>query len=233
MAVKVDWGKIKVEYQTTTISYRKLAEKYSIPFPTIRDRAKRENWTALRDVSRNKFVAVTSQKVIEKRAKKAADEIDATLEATDLISRLALEALQDPRQFYKFAIEETTQDIKKVEAKTTRGTSEKIVKMDHITTIAKDLGILDAKRLKELSGALSAATTLKRLINGVLTEVESQRIQIEREKLAIENKRYELDKQKAEKDNSGDDEEYAIIDPFAEEGENDQSRPEQPSENNQ
>ena len=186
MAGKIDWGKIKVEYQTTNISYRKLAEKYSIPFPTIRDRAKRENWASLRDASRDKYVTNTSQKVIERKAKKTVEEIDAALEATDLISKLALEALQDPRQFYLFPVEETTQDIQKVETETTRGISEKVVKLDSTTTIAKDLGILDARRLKDLASALSAATTLTRLIKGIMSESETQKLQLERERLEMD-----------------------------------------------
>lgn len=62
----VDWLKIKTEYINGDISYRKLAEKYSIPFPTLRDRAVGEGWKTLRNEHHNDIVTRTEQKTIEK-----------------------------------------------------------------------------------------------------------------------------------------------------------------------
>jgi len=43
-----NWKKIAKEYITTDIAMRPLAAKYNISFPTLRDRAKREEWSAKR-----------------------------------------------------------------------------------------------------------------------------------------------------------------------------------------
>jgi len=39
-----DWNKIKSEYIITNTSYRKLSEKYKIPFNTLSYNARSENW---------------------------------------------------------------------------------------------------------------------------------------------------------------------------------------------
>ena len=44
----MDWNKIKAEYIAEETSYRKLAAKYSVPFSTLKGRAKREKWTDLK-----------------------------------------------------------------------------------------------------------------------------------------------------------------------------------------
>lgn len=63
----MDWNKIKAEYITTTISYRKLSEKYSIPFNTLQCRARKENWVMLRQQYQDDVVT-KSVKEVEKRA---------------------------------------------------------------------------------------------------------------------------------------------------------------------
>lgn len=49
-----DWKKIKAEYIAGNISYRKLAEKYSVSFSTLRGFAEREKWTELRAQAQHK-----------------------------------------------------------------------------------------------------------------------------------------------------------------------------------
>lgn len=44
-----DWKKIKAEYIRGGVSYRKLAEKYSVSFSVLRKRAASEKWTDLRN----------------------------------------------------------------------------------------------------------------------------------------------------------------------------------------
>ncbi len=64
-----NWPKIKNEYATTGISYRKLSAKYGVSFGTLQDRAAREKWTQHRD----KFRQETIQKTIEKMSDKVSD----------------------------------------------------------------------------------------------------------------------------------------------------------------
>ena len=42
------WRAIKAEYIASTISYRKLAEKYGVSRTTLERKAKEERWTELR-----------------------------------------------------------------------------------------------------------------------------------------------------------------------------------------
>ena len=85
----VDWLKIKTEYINGDISYRKLAEKYSIPFPTLRDRATTESWKEQRDKQRDKVVTQTEQKIIEKTSEALSDEAAAKVRIKASMMRLA------------------------------------------------------------------------------------------------------------------------------------------------
>lgn len=85
----VDWLKIKTEYINGDISYRKLAEKHSIPFPTLRDRAMNEGWKELRDKQRDKVVTRTEQKTVEKTSEALSDEAAAKVRIRASMMRLA------------------------------------------------------------------------------------------------------------------------------------------------
>lgn len=62
----MDWIKIKTEYITTTISYRKLAEKYDVPFNTLQCRARKEKWVDLRKNHQDNIVTESVKKVESK-----------------------------------------------------------------------------------------------------------------------------------------------------------------------
>ena len=66
-----DWLKIKTEYITTDTSYRKLCEKYDVPLPTLRDRAKSEKWVEARTQYRDKAVTKALDKISEKQSNSA------------------------------------------------------------------------------------------------------------------------------------------------------------------
>lgn len=96
---KVNWDKIKNEYITSRISYRDLAEKYNVPFQTLRDRAVKEKWFAKRKDFRNKVGTKTEQKqekIAESRAEVLEDieqkilevERDVIIDATNTIKKL-------------------------------------------------------------------------------------------------------------------------------------------------
>ena len=93
---KRNWAKLKAEYCTTTISIRKLAEKYDIPYSTVNQRVMREKWTAekqenLIDIDaevERAAIQNAKEKEIEKKVK--ANEIhtelyDKGLEIADMI----------------------------------------------------------------------------------------------------------------------------------------------------
>lgn len=60
-----DWLKIRSEYISSDISYRKLADKHKVSFNTLQDVAKREEWKKLRDEQRDSVAAATRQKAID------------------------------------------------------------------------------------------------------------------------------------------------------------------------
>ncbi len=80
-----NWPKIKNEYATTGISYRKLCEKNGVSFGTLQDRAAREKWTEHRD----KFRQETIQKTIQKMSDKASDEQAEEQVTIDYLRQLA------------------------------------------------------------------------------------------------------------------------------------------------
>ena len=66
MLAKIDWIKIKNEYINTNISQRSLAEKYKVPYQTIRDKAIKEKWFDKKKEQRSKIGAKMEQKTAEK-----------------------------------------------------------------------------------------------------------------------------------------------------------------------
>lgn len=71
----VNWLKIRNEYISGNISYRKLSENHKVSFQTLRDRAIKEKWAELRNIQRNKIGTTTAQKTAEKIAEQESDYI--------------------------------------------------------------------------------------------------------------------------------------------------------------
>jgi hypothetical protein len=95
-----NWVKIRARYERGGISYRDLAESENVPFPTLRDRAKREGWRVSRDRVVTEIVSVTSQKVIERLAINAADVMQIATDAYLLgasKAKAALEMADEPK----------------------------------------------------------------------------------------------------------------------------------------
>lgn len=65
----VDWQKIKAEYLQGGTSYRKLAEKYEVPFSTLEKKARAEKWTKLRESVSEEAETIVRQKLVSQRAK--------------------------------------------------------------------------------------------------------------------------------------------------------------------
>ena len=74
-----DWTKIKTEYITDSkSSYRKIAEKYGVPFTTLKDRAKKEGWADLKIQTQHNIVTKTIDKDIDKKVDRATRLLDVT-----------------------------------------------------------------------------------------------------------------------------------------------------------
>lgn len=91
----MDWKKIKADYIAGGTSYRKLAEKYGVSFSTLKEIARREKWTELKEKARYKADTKFADLMGEKQANRSAkindvadmllDKISNTLEMMDVV----------------------------------------------------------------------------------------------------------------------------------------------------
>ena len=91
---RIDWNAIRAEYIGSKISQRKLAAKYGLKYPQIRNKAEIEGWVKLREEAERKSSAQATQKVADAAA-------DNAVIAADIKKRLLLR-LQRIEQKYPF-----------------------------------------------------------------------------------------------------------------------------------
>lgn len=84
----MDWKRIKAEYIAGGTSYRKLAEKYGVPFGTLRRVAEREKWTQKRTQVAQKVDTKIMEAVSDDEAEKAVGIIDVADKLLTKISEL-------------------------------------------------------------------------------------------------------------------------------------------------
>lgn len=70
----VDWLAIRNDYINGGGSYRKLAEKYSVSFNTLKEKAVEEGWAKLKEDQRHKITTRTQQKTQDKISDALSDE---------------------------------------------------------------------------------------------------------------------------------------------------------------
>jgi hypothetical protein len=145
----VDWLKIKTEYITTDISYRKLAEKYGINYSVLGARGRAEGWVEQRTQFQDKTHTKTVEKIAEKKARQAA-------KVEDLADKL-LNKLEQ-------AIDELDLKIITQKVKAEKGNTETTIEFK----VAEPGGIVDRAGLRQLTAALKELQTIK----GEITELE-------------------------------------------------------------
>ena len=153
-----DWLKIKTEYITTDISYRKLAEKYGMRYATIQARGQQEGWQVLRDQFRSKTVSKTIDKLSEKKAKQAA-------KVGDLADKLLIKLEK--------AIDELDLKVTTHKIKTERANQETTVEFK----VAEEGGIVDRAGLRQLTGALKELKFIKDEISDLERREREARIE--------------------------------------------------------
>lgn len=84
----MDWKAIKAEYISGGTSYRKLADKYNVPFGTLRRIAKQEKWTQKRTQVEHKVDTNIIETVSEMETEKAVNIIDVADKLLGKISEL-------------------------------------------------------------------------------------------------------------------------------------------------
>ena len=159
----VNWKKIKTEYITTSISQRKIAEKYGVPFPTLRDRCVNEKWYEKKKAHRNKVVTNATSRIAEKQVDLLVNEFETACKFVDLIK----DSLSKKSNYEE-------------------------VMLDFESGIVKT-GRIDTKAILNATNSLQRLIDIKRVCTDHQTINEKQRHEIELEKLALERKKAEKD----------------------------------------
>lgn len=175
----VDWKAIKMEYVTSDISQRNLAEKHGVPYGTLKRKCADEKWVSERESYERKVVAKTLEKTANRESNKLAKLIATTDKAIDVVAR----AFEDEQQFNRYIVE-TTEEYKLPELSIDDDGEEHAIgmrKWAHEETFAK----VDTKALRDLTAVLKDLTGLVRNLHGLPTqaEAEAQRVAAERLKL--------------------------------------------------
>lgn len=103
----VDYAKLKREYVRSNISYRKLAEKYDVPFGTLRKVAAKEKWAQLRAQTRTKADTKIIESISDQEAQRAIDIVDVADLLLDKVKEVAENIPLDTK-----AIKELTSALK-------------------------------------------------------------------------------------------------------------------------
>jgi hypothetical protein len=154
-----DWLKIKTEYITTDISYRKLAEKYGVSKAQIYKIGGEEHWVELREQFRSKTIAKTVDKIVEKKARQAA-------RVGDLADKLMIKLEQ--------AIDELDLQVTTHKIKTERGSTEETTEF----RVAVPGGTVDRTGLRQLTGALKELKLIKDEISDLERREREARIEV-------------------------------------------------------
>jgi hypothetical protein len=123
-----DWQKIKTEYITTDISYRKLAEKYGLDQATIARRAKKEDWVSKRqhhaDKTQAKILSADTKNKADRAARlmtvadKLLKKVEMTVDQEGFLSAGAIKNLSDAlKNIRETQMIRSDQDIREQEAR--------------------------------------------------------------------------------------------------------------------
>lgn len=149
----VDWLKIKNDYINGGGSYRKLAEKYGVPFGSLRSRAEKENWLELKKEQLHKISTKTAQKTADAIVKKEVKRAERMMGIHDQL----LDKLEQAVSELNMAQVTNKRKTKVIEYKNgerpDKPTKETITENEEILAVAS---IVDRKGLQQISLALKA-----------------------------------------------------------------------------
>lgn len=193
---KPNWIKIRTEFETTDVKLTELAIKHDVPYPTIRDRSRREEWKRNKDENRKEIVKKTSKKVIEKIADKNAYDIAIELEAANLINQLVLDALKDEKQFKRHIVQRKEKySLGRINGYDDEGRPILVDEQQWVEE--KELSVVDTKRLQAAAASLKTSAELKRLLLGIVDADKQEKIDIDKQKVDIDRQNLDIAKQKA------------------------------------
>ena len=150
--VTLNWTKIRNEYISGYISYRKLAEKHGVAFQTLRDRATKEKWFEKRKEQRDKINLKTEQKTAEKIAEQESDlAANINSAANELLEKL------------RIAIEETDLYIERTKTKMPKKMIDKSTGETYVAWQESEEIRLEQKNGINIDSALKIASAIKTL----------------------------------------------------------------------
>ena len=110
-----NWIPLKNEYAVTNTSLREMAQKYGIPFNTIRDRAFKDKWGPARKEFRDKLIQSTIKKTASRRASVCVRQLVRVGKSAELAMRAIERMLGDNQQFRRHIVQvrdsEGAQDV--------------------------------------------------------------------------------------------------------------------------
>lgn len=148
-----DWIRIRNEYASTDISTRELADKYGIPYNTVRDRAIRENWTEFRTEQQSNIREKTAQKTAEIVAKDEAGRVSRLLRIADRLMDKTERALDELDQL---AVKHTEKVKTTVPAKDDNGKPIRQEVEREIVDLQTVQAIIDRKGLQQIANSAKA-----------------------------------------------------------------------------
>lgn len=92
-----NWGKIRGEYITGSLSQRQLAQKYGVSASQLAQRASKEGWRAARLEHRRKVEEKARQKAAERKAETMAAQLVDIGTAAESLAAMVAEVSQDTR----------------------------------------------------------------------------------------------------------------------------------------
>lgn len=149
----VDWLAIRNDYINGGGSYRKLAEKYGVSFGTLRARAEKEKWPALKEEQQHKISTIAAQKTAAAIVKQEVKRVERLLSINDQL----IDKIEKAVSELDLAQVTNKKKTKVIEYKNGRRpdkpTKETITEAEEILAVAS---IVDRKGLQQIAMALKA-----------------------------------------------------------------------------
>lgn len=180
---KVDWYKIRIEYETTGISQRKLAKKYKVSPGTLLKRANREGWAGARLETKEVIEKKVTKLVTDKMSDKIAESRAKQTEVIEALWEIALEMVTNREQFNKHI----------VKLRTGHGDG---ISCEELTT--KKLDVANTKLLKDIASSVAIIQGMQDKANGYISPAVQQKLDLDRERLAIDKTKAGLDDENEE-----------------------------------
>lgn len=186
-APPIPWETMKIEYETSDTSYKRLSDKYGVSRSGVEKRAKRENWTKERQTIASEIAQRTRQQFIANMSDKIATDMLTELESANAINALICAALKDKTQFARHLVQRKSKRSESGEG----GWTEEDSWVEELDTT-----VLNTQRLLQAATALEKAMGVKRTILNFIDADKQEELNISRARLDIDRQNMDLIKQK-------------------------------------